>query len=111
MSHQIPTDFWNPNKSKHYSQENGIDLDIYNYIIVYYSISNISIYIIYIEKNRYIAINASSYCLHVDSNQTPKTSAKSMGYLWPGYHSTGALRLPQKLRNIEGWAVEKNWVP
>lgn len=68
MGQQIPTDFWNPKKSKHYSQENGIDLDIYNYIIVYYSISYLYIYILY--KKRYTAINASS--LHVDSNQTPK---------------------------------------
>lgn len=48
-THGEPTDPYrflepktNPNT---YSQENGIDLDIYNYIIVYYSISNISIYI------------------------------------------------------------------
>lgn len=53
-THGEPTDPYrflepktNPNT---YSQENGIDLDIYNYIIVYYSISYLYIYYIYREK-------------------------------------------------------------
>ncbi len=98
VSQQILQIFLEPKKSKHYSQENEIALDIYNIIIVYR------------KRDRQQLMHTSSYRLHVDSKQLQKipksiSISSALGYLdttaWLPLDWSTTLRSPQKLRNIE----------
>ena len=95
VSQQILQIFLEPKKSKHYSQENEIALDIYNIIIVYRK-----------RDRQQLSIH-----LHIVSMLIPNNSKKSQSpfpspVLWdiwiprPGYHSTGAQH-SGRLRNCE----------